>query len=219
MALPFTEEQFFAVFARYNTAVWPAQVVLGAAAVWACWALAKARFERGVLGLLAALWLWMALVYHLGFFRAINQAASIFAALFVVAAGLFARAATSGRDDAAGPVRGPRAVVGWCVVGYALAGYPLLGLAAGQRYPAFPAFGLPCPTTLFTLGALLLVSRTTPRTLFAVPLVWAAVGTSAALRLGVVEDLGLAVAAVSTVAVLMRRPGGRSERHPASGVA
>jgi len=33
MNLPFTPEQFFAVFARYNEAIWPMQVVLNAAAL------------------------------------------------------------------------------------------------------------------------------------------------------------------------------------------
>jgi Family of unknown function (DUF6064) len=36
MPLPFDARQFFEVFARYNTAVWPAQIVLHVAAlsVW-----------------------------------------------------------------------------------------------------------------------------------------------------------------------------------------
>lgn len=39
MQLPFTTEQFFDVFRAYNTAVWPAQLVLVVLASWAsrCW--------------------------------------------------------------------------------------------------------------------------------------------------------------------------------------
>ncbi len=33
MQLPFDAHQFFGVFARYNTAVWPAQIALVAAAL------------------------------------------------------------------------------------------------------------------------------------------------------------------------------------------
>jgi hypothetical protein len=206
VALPFTAEDFFAVFARYNAAVWPAQLALAAAAVWVCAAVARGRAWRGVLGVLAALWLWMGLAYHLAFFRAINPAAGPFAALFVAQAALLTGAALR-RCAPARPPRGPRRVVGWTLVAYALAGYPLLGLAAGQRWPAFPTFGLPCPTTIFTLGALLLLAPRAPRWLFAVPLLWALVGTVAAFELGVPEDLGLAVAASATLPLLFRGHG------------
>ena len=33
MSLPFTPEQFFAAFGRYNEAVWPMQIVLNGAAL------------------------------------------------------------------------------------------------------------------------------------------------------------------------------------------
>lgn len=44
MTLPFSVTDFFAVFARYNTAVWPAQVFLAALAVVA---IALALRSRG----------------------------------------------------------------------------------------------------------------------------------------------------------------------------
>jgi hypothetical protein len=188
MALPFTPGDFFAVFARYNTAVWPAQIALAAAAVWVSVAVARGRARRGVIGVLA---------------RAINPAAVAFAALFIAQAGLLVGEGLRRCAPAASP-KGARRIVGWVLVVYALAGYPLLGLAAGQRWPAFPTFGLPCPTTIVTLGALLLLAPRAPRWLFAVPLLWALVGTVAAFELGVPEDLGLAVAAAATLPLLRR---------------
>ncbi|HET7563810.1 MAG TPA: DUF6064 family protein [Gemmatimonadaceae bacterium] len=77
--------------------------------------------------------------------------------------------------------------------------YPLLGAVQGHRYPAAPTFGLPCPTTLFTLGLLMWAAPRTPRLVLVIPILWAVVGTSAAVQLGVWEDAGLAVAAVLTV--------------------
>ncbi len=97
-----------------------------------------------------------------------------------------------------------RGFAGALLLGYGLAAYPLLGYAAGHRYPATPTFGLPCPTTIYTLGLLLWAERPMPRWLLTVPLVWSAIGASAALQLGVLEDLGLVVAgAVSLVLMLV----------------
>jgi Family of unknown function (DUF6064) len=45
-----------------------------------------------------------------------------------------------------------------------------------------------------------------PRWLLAVPLVWSAVGASAALLLGVPEDLGLVVAGVLSLGLMLSTP-------------
>ena len=89
--MPFSEEQFLRVFADYNRAVWPAQLLLHAAAVaavplaaWKC-----TRSGRVVAAFLKLLWLWMGGVYHLLFFATINPAAYVFGALFVFEAFLF----------------------------------------------------------------------------------------------------------------------------------
>jgi hypothetical protein len=86
--LPFTVPEFFEVFARYNQAVWPIQImfvviaVVAAIAVWA----QPVRYSRVVLLILAALWAWIGVVYHAMFFRSINPAAALFAALFIAQA-------------------------------------------------------------------------------------------------------------------------------------
>jgi Family of unknown function (DUF6064) len=56
-----------------------------------------------------------------------------------------------------------------------------------------PTFGLPCPTTIFTAGLLLLAAPHS-RTLAIVPIVWSVVGGSAAFLLGVSADYALPVA-------------------------
>ncbi|HEX6307750.1 MAG TPA: DUF6064 family protein [Longimicrobiales bacterium] len=216
MELPFTPAEFFDVFRRYNQAVWPVQLIwIGAA----CAALllvrnGSRRGTRSMLLVLSALWLWIALVYHAWFFRQINPAATIFAALFVgQAALLFVHGLRA--VERIRPTLTWAGVAGWLAVVYGLIVYPLLGAALGHRYPASPTFGLPCPTTLFTLGVLLWMRPVRLR-LFVIPLIWTALGTVAALELGVHEDLGLAVAALMSMAVLMKRrhsvaePGHRS---------
>ena len=207
MRLPFTTEQFLDVFARYNEAVWPAQWLLLALALAAV-ALAfreSPSAGRWVAAILAALWLWMAAAYHLAFFRAINPAAVAFAALFVVQALLLAWAGVWRGRIASGQRSRPALVAGLSLVAYALVLYPAFGLALGHRWPAMPTFGLPCPTTIFTLGVLLLAAPAAPRVLLVIPLLWAAIGTSAAMQLGMREDFGLVAAGVVTVLVTMLR--------------
>jgi hypothetical protein len=196
MALPFSRDEFFAVFARYNDAIWPMQLVLAAIGV-ACVVAAFVRpWERAIAWALAALWTWMAVAYHFAFFTRINPAAWLFGALFLAAACLFAVHAV--RSPLQFGATGARRLAGLALVAYALIGYPLLGWLAGQVYPRAPTFGLPCPTTIFTLGLLLLARTPVPRTLFLVPWLWSAIGTFAAIDLGVIEDYGLPVAAIAT---------------------
>lgn len=75
------------------------------------------------------------------------------------------------------------------------------------RYPASPTFGLPCPTTIFTLGMLLVVRPVPPLRTLALPAPWVVVATMAALRLDMREDLGLlpALAVVAAVAARAHR--------------
>jgi hypothetical protein len=99
------------------------------------------------------------------------------------------------------------------LVAYALVGYPLLGSLAGHRYPQVPTFGVPCPTTIFTLGVLLWHGERSWLVL-AIPLAWTAIGTVAALQLSVPQDFGLGAAGLVTVVVLvaMKIPSAGSQR-------
>lgn len=86
--MPFTREQFFEVFRRYNEAVWPTQVLLlGLGLAAACLAFRRRSLsDRFIVTALAVLWTWMGVVYHFRYFRPINPAASVFGILFVLEA-------------------------------------------------------------------------------------------------------------------------------------
>ncbi|HEX6316256.1 MAG TPA: DUF6064 family protein [Gemmatimonadaceae bacterium] len=203
MRLPFTIDEFFEVFRRYNEAVWPAQWVLIAIALVAIVAATgrHPRLRAVPMMALALLWLWMGIVYHGLFFRAINPAAAIFMILFVAQGAAFLWVTRRPVTDAHAVSAGAGAIL----MTYALLVYPALGLLMGHRYPESPTFGLPCPTTIFTLGLLLWVRQAFPRPLLIVPVLWAIVGTSAALQLGMLEDLGLPVAALVAIVLTVRR--------------
>jgi hypothetical protein len=196
MSLPFGPGEFFGVFARYNQAVWPMQAVLVGVAI-ACIAFLYSGREwasRQIAKLLAVLWAWMGIVYHFQHFTRINPAAWAFGAVFLLGAFAFVWCGLVNKRLAFHPVGGWRGVAGATLIVFALAVYPAIGYAIGHRYPAMPTFGLPCPTTIFTLGLLLFAERA-PWPVYVVPLLWAVVGSLAAFQLGVYQDLALLVSA------------------------
>jgi hypothetical protein len=196
VALPFSRDQFFAVFTAYNEAVAPAQVLLLALGIGAvALALRPTRWSSRAIGaVLALLWLWMGIEYHWRFFRAINPAATAFAAVFVAEAALLGWYAALRPHITFGASRTLRGGLALALVVYAFAVYPALGWALGHRYPATPTFGLPCPTTIATLGLLAWTAERPPAVVLVIPWVWAVIGSVAAFQLGVREDLGLLVA-------------------------
>ena len=99
--------------------------------------------------------------------------------------------------------RDRRAVLGAALIAYGLAVYPLLSLWLGA-WPEAPTFGLPCPTTIFTVGVLCFLRAPFPRYVFLVPLLWSVVGSSAIVQCGLLQDLGLAVAGLVALRLMIR---------------
>jgi hypothetical protein len=150
------------------------------------------------------MWAGMGFGYMWLYFADINPAAKLFGAIFLVQAALLAVMAVRERGRAYGRRRDARFWIGLSLIAYGMLLYPLLGVAFGHGYPQAPMFGLvPCPTTIFTFGMLLLAARP-KRLLLWLPLVWAAIGSFAAVKFGIYEDVGLLVAAIVTAAVLLR---------------
>lgn len=207
MNLPFTTDQFLSVFEHYNQAVWPLQIVLN---LWGLVAIVLAFRKnvwsnRVIAGILAFLWLWIGLAYHIAFFAAINPAAYAFGILTIIQGivflifGVFTpRLSFRFRPDVFG-------ITGALFILYAMIIYPLLGYALGHAYPQAPTFGLPCPTTIFTFGMLLWTDIGLPRSALIIPVVWSAVGFMAALKLGILEDTGLLVAGIVGLVLILVR--------------
>lgn len=208
ISLPFTPEQFFAVFARYNEAVWPAPVALNVMALLSVALLfAPGAWASFIISLiLALLWAWVAIVYHIAFFTSINPAAWLLGMAFLLGSLAFAWYGIARADLNFRPMGGIRGSAGATLILFALVLYPLIGYLLGHRYPAAPTFGLPCPTTLFTLGLLLFATSPIPKPVLVVPLLWAAVGSLAAFQLGVLEDLALLVAGIVTIVAMLVQP-------------
>jgi hypothetical protein len=205
MHLPFTKEQFFDLFSAYNGALWPAVVVLWAASVLAAISLLVDRrsHDRWISGLLAVHWGWAAVAYHVAFFTRINSAAWLFAAMFLLEAAFFFWSGVIKGSLSFASTRTVWTPFGWLLVVYGLA-YPLINSVAHDSILRIPTFGVPCPTAIFTAG-LLLLAPSGPKTLALVPILWSAIGGSAAFLLGVGADYALPVAGAALAVFEMRR--------------
>lgn len=206
MTMPFTLEQFLGVFAAYNAAIWPAQIiaaVLGLVAVAALW-LKRPLASRLILSILALMWMWNGVGYQFLFFSSINPAAKLFAGLFMLQALLLAGCAVAARAVSFRTASDLRSIAGFALIIYAMLIYPVLGISAGHGLMAGPMFGVaPCPTTIFTIGLLLLARGRWVVWLSIIPLLWSLIGLAAALQLGIPEDLGLPVGGVVLAMVLV----------------
>lgn len=204
MQTPFTVMDFFEILREYNLGVYPMHwVLLGLAVVVVGLQLTRggARHRLSVL-ILGFFWVWMALVFHLKYFTIINPAAKLFAALFIVQAVLLVWKGVVRKELRFGYPGGPRFYAGMILILYALAAYPLLGRFFGHQFPASPTFGLPCPTTIFTVGIFYLLLVPFPRLVLIVPIIWSAIGSAAVFQYAVYEDLGLLAAGVAAIVLL-----------------
>ena len=204
---PFSQAEFLDVFGRYNQGVWPAQALFHLLAVlvlWLAWR-RPARRDMAISGVLAFLWGWMGIVYHAWYFSRINPAAYLFAGAFVLQAALLLHAGVSGSRPSYRPRMDVAGVAGAAMAAYALVAYPLIGYAVGQRYPRMPTFGLPCPTTIFTLGVLLWATPRLPVRLLLIPTAWAVIASFAAISYGIAEDYALPAAAAVSWGIVARR--------------
>lgn len=205
--MPFTSEQFFQVFEKYNQAIFPMQFALvWAAAAAVILAIRRRAFSDQIIaGLLAFLWLWTGVVYHLIFFAEINPAANLFGVVFIVQGLLFfhqgvlkERLSFRFESDFFG-------ILGAILTVYALVFYPVAGAAMGRYFPAAPTFGAPCPMVIFTFGLLLWTNKNLAPSLLIIPILWGIVGSSAAVAFGVKEDFGLSLAGIAGLIFIIRR--------------
>ena len=189
MNLPFDAEQFLRVFATYNAAVWPAQIVAYGLGLIAVGGLLASRMasRRIILAILAIMWAWNGLAYHLTYFSPINPVAKVFAWFFVAHTALFATCTVSPGISASGPD----------LVGDASRPEPSSSMQCSSTKSSAPwpntgscrarCSGWPCPTTIFTIGVLLQSHGRIMAALSVIPILWALIGTSAAFLLAISE--------------------------------
>lgn len=204
--IAFSQDAYFSIFAHYNMAIWPAQIIAYALGLLIVFAAVKPfnDSDKLIVALLALSWIWMGIVYNIMHFAVINWGAMVFGAFFVLQGLLLAWA---------GLLRGnlhfrfTPSLSGWIallLIISAMLIYPLVSIGQGHSWPRLAMFGIaPPPTVIFTFAMLLLIKGRTPIHLTVLPLLWAIIGGWAAWHLKVNEDLGLLVVGALGTALII----------------
>lgn len=207
MKPPFTLEQFLKVFKNYNVDVFPLQIlfyILGFVIIYFT-IKPNQKSDKIISILLAFLWFWMGIVYHSIFFSTINEIAYIFGGLFIIQGVIFIVFGTFYNKFSFHLKKDIYGATGMILILFSLIIYPFLGYLLGHVYPISPTFGLPCPTTIFTFGILLLNQKKCPIWVLIIPFIWSIIGFTAVFQFGVLEDSGLIMASLISLALLIYR--------------
>ncbi len=191
MTIPFSKEDFFEIFASYNNAIFPMQFFLIAIALVSVFIVLKGniKYKFVVPATLAFLWAWMGIAYHIMFFSQINPVAKLFGFVFVIQSVIFIFVGLVRKDLNFVKPKGFSLYLSITLLIYAFLIYPLITIRTGHTYPSMPTFGLPCPTTIYTFGILLLTDlKKLPKYVIVIPASWAIIGSTAAFKLGIVAD-------------------------------
>lgn len=206
MKTPFTTDQFYQVFERYNSTVFPAQLIfliLGVAALFLILS-EKSYKSKLTAGFIGILWIWMGLIYHIAFFAEINKAAYLFGLIFILQ-GILILINTASNRLVFSFKPESRMYFGLFFILFGLILYPAVGLFIhGTKNPII-SLGLPCPTTIFTLGFFMMANIRFPNYLLIIPTVWAIVGLSAAINFGIYQDLMILITAFFAICFLKKK--------------
>ncbi len=145
----------------------------------------------------------MGTVYHLIYFTAINKAAYVFGVLFMFQGFMFILYGVYQNKLVFLLKRDLYSLVAIVFITFALILYPIIGYLIGHVYPYSPTFGLPCPTTIFTFGVLLLNQKSCPIWIIIIPFLWSIIGFMAAFQFGILEDASLLLTSVVAVSLLL----------------
>lgn len=204
--LPYSAEVFASLLGRYNMAIWPLPAVGVALALVALALTLRPVRENGriISAGLAVTWAWVGVGFHVERATAIDFAAPLYGALFLVQALLLA---WSGVVRGALGIRFQPDLSGWTALGLgaiAVAGYPLLALWAGDAWPGLPLAGTaPDPTVLLTLALLSMAPRPSVH-LLAVPVAWCAIAGMTGWMLDTPYRLLLPAAAILSLGLAIR---------------
>jgi Family of unknown function (DUF6064) len=173
--LLFSPRTYYRMLEHYNEAVWPAHLITTALGLIILGLLRRpgTTSGRSISATLAVLWVWISWMFLWKRYATINWVASYLVPLFMLQALLLvwvgvvrARLTFRSRRDGAG-------LVGLTLFIFSLTFYPMLARLSGRPWRQAEIFGVaPDPTTLATLGLLLLISGRPRWELLAIPMLW-----------------------------------------------
>lgn len=207
MKLPFTTEQFFNVIEKYNLTMFPFQLIILLLGIICLFLLhSKLSAKDKLIGIfIGILWIWIGVAYHLVYFTVINKAAFLFGGIFILE-GIFILINTFGKNRLIFTFTlQAKDYLGYFFILYGLIIYPIISYFVEGSFERTIVMGLPCPSTIFTFGFFILTSNKFPKYLLIIPSLWAVLGLSAAINIGVFQDVMILIAAITADIILIRR--------------
>lgn len=198
MKAPFTTEQLFDVFAKYNLTLFPFQLIIILAGFVCIYFLhSKKTIKNKIIGCyLGILWMWIGSVYHLAFFSEINKLAYIFGGLFILQGLFIFINSLFGNNLEFSFSRKPKNFIAYFFILFGLIIYPVISYFTEGSLNKIIALGLPCPSAIFTFGFFILAGNKLPKYFLIIPSLWSIIGLSAAINFGVYQDYFLIISAV-----------------------
>ncbi|MBY6003594.1 hypothetical protein KUV62_06730 [Salipiger bermudensis] len=204
--MPFTSDEFDAIFAAWNAAAWPFALLAYHAGllIFVLCLNGKDRSMKIVLLLLGIMWIVCGIGYFGGhFIRGISWTSAIFSPSYALQ-GVFLILFALTTELRAEIRRDLLSVLALGIMAYGLFLYPLLGWWSEEGALSLQLLGVsPNPTTMFTLGILMILRGTGAGTLFVSPVLWGVIGGSTGALLTIPPDYGL-LAATAAVILLWR---------------
>jgi Family of unknown function (DUF6064) len=206
--LLFSPRTYYRLLERYNEALWPAQILALGVGLGIFGLLRRPGEWRGrlIAAILAMLWGWIGWAFLWKRYATINWAAIYLVPLFALQVLLLLWTGVvrprlvfrSGRQVAG--------LLGTALLFLSLALYPIIAPVSGRPWRQAEIFGVaPDPTTIATLGVLLLSGGQTRWELLAVPVLWCLISGATLWALRSPEAWVPPLAALLAIAVSIRR--------------
>jgi len=206
MKTPITTEQFFSVFEKYNSAIFPIQIILILLSILALIAIGTTirQKDKFVAGILGVIWIWSGIVYHWAFFSHINILALGYGVVFILQ-GLFLAWEGVVLYNLKFVFRMTiQAFLGYFFILYGLIIYPVVDYMIEPNLSQTISVGLPSPTIILTFGFLLLCDKKVSKYLLIIPSIWAIIGIFGVIKLGVYQDSMMLIAAIIADVLILR---------------
>ncbi len=206
MKTPITTDQFFSVFEKYNHAIFPVQIGLFLLTILALIAIGSkiGQKDKFVAGILGVIWIWTGIGYHWVFYSDINNLALGYGVVFILQ-GLFLVWEGVILYNLKFVFRMTvQAILGYFFILYSLIIYPVVGYLIEPNLSQTISIGLPSPTIILTFGFLLLCDKKFSKYLLIIPSLWAVIGISGIIKLGVYQDSVMLIAAIIADVLILR---------------